>query len=156
LWGLGGAATGGLGSYLIGNAVAKHRRNAEVNGSKQASWYAMDDESGTNGSEALMDIQAKLYQDYSTTSQIKSEVLRLLQTLSPQQLSRVHSIVRSTAGAGIGFLLAKYLFGMGIGGSVLMGLLGGGLGMMSGGQSVNAFGMRTNVGTNPFGQSRLV
>lgn len=153
LWGLGGAAAGGLGSYLIGNAVSKHRRSLE---SKQAAWYAMDDEGGANGSEEMMDIQAKLFQDYSASSQVKAELIRLLQSLDPRQLERVHSLVRGAIGGGAAFLVAKYLLGLGLGTSTLMGLIGGGMGMMSGQRPMNAFGQRVDTQRNIFGQNRVI
>jgi hypothetical protein len=45
---------------------------------------------------------------------------------------------------------------LGVGGSTLAALIGGGIGLMSGGNPVNAFGQRVDVGRNVFGQSRLV
>ena len=87
---------------------------------------------------------------------LKSEVLRILQQLDPRRLSEVHSLVRASAGAGIAFLLARYLLGLGMGGSTLMALIGGGLGAMSGGAAINAFGQRSDPTRNVFGEHRLV
>ena len=148
-WGLGGAAAGGLGSYLLSNTMSRHRQ-------KKASWYAMDDDSGAEGSEAMMDIQAKIFQDYSASSEVKSELLRLLRSLDPRQLSQVHSMARSAMGAGAVYAIARYLMGMGVGTSALLGLLGGGMSAMMGGSPINAFGQRVDTGRNIFGQSRAV
>ena len=163
LYGGTGALIGGLGSSLIGKAMSRHRHNQEAeqaslkqSNTKSSSYFATGDDAGVNGSEEMMDIQAKIFQDYSASSQIKSELIRLLQSLSPQQLSRVHSIVRGAAGAGIAYLLARYLLNLGVGGSTLMALLGGGIGMMSGGSPINAFGSRVNTNTNIFGQQRTI
>jgi hypothetical protein len=130
LLGIGGA---GLGAY------------AGRNHTKQASFMG----------DPKRDLVKLLESDLSMSFSDKAQLMLVLQGVQTQQATKILSMLRGAAGAGVGALIAKHLLGMGLGGQILLGLVGGKLGSNFGtGRkfSNNALGERTNPGYNAFGQ----
>lgn len=95
---------------------------------------------GGSGREDMAFITNRLMSASDIGDLERRHMLRLVQQLPQGRVSELASILRTAFGGGLGILIAKYLLGMNLGGSILMALVGGALGSRSSGRSRNAFG----------------
>ena len=80
------------------------------------------------------DIARKLYQDTSLTLMQKQELANQVRYLDANQARRLSQLVGGAFGSGIGYLVAKYLLGLGKFGTILTTIVSGlsGIGISSG------------------------
>ena len=138
-----GAIVGAGGATLLSKIIEMRQR-------KKYAFYAMGD------SNPVQAIQTKLFQDMSLSGSEKSGLMGLVARLGPTEQNNLSSVLRGTIGASIGFVIARYLAGMGMTGSILMSILGGGIGSQASGLPTNAMGQRVNREYDVFGQRRLL
>lgn len=136
-----GAGIGGVGSAGLSEMV-RYMNQPRLPGSMvKQNFYAMPEADA----DPIEIIQRKLFNDSGLDARQKSGLLSLLSGLPPTQLKLLLSLVRGSVGAGVGYLIAKFLFRLGVGGTVIMSLLGGAVGAGSGShrnQDTDAMGRR--------------
>lgn len=93
-----------------------------------------------------MDLLAKLNSDHTLTYDQRMALLSYVQSLPGSIQAQLSSALATASGAGIGFLIAKLLFNMGLKGTIVMSLLGGLVGSSFGGSSLPAFDPLKNSG----------
>jgi hypothetical protein len=106
-------------------------------------------------SDPTMVIQQKLMSDGSLSYSDKSIILQQINQLDAGQKSHLADVLRTAMGAGIGVLIARYLLKFGIGGTALLGIIGGAVGSQYFGNR-NAYGQRMDTSSDPFGRARYV
>jgi hypothetical protein len=72
-----------------------------------------------------MDIHSALMSDSSISSGERMTLLQSVAQLPQSDIQLLAKLVRTVAGAGVGAIIAKFLFKAGSGGMLLGGLLGG-------------------------------
>lgn len=153
-----GAATGaGMGAtaMLLASLYAQNRLNRtnfrqvppDPEPWKKSAFYAMSNDS--------QDLQQKLISDPSMSMMDKNTLLQYVQKLSSQQQAELSHLIGGALGAGVGVLIARYLLHLGVGGSALMGIIGGAVGNQWA-TPRNAFGQGQDSSRDPFGQPRFV
>ena len=145
-----GAGVGALAGGGIAGLASLLMRNANLQ--KQAGFYAM----GGSDSDPFSAIQARIFSDSTVPSDEKALLMSLLSQLSPHDASRLSEQVAGLVGAGVGAAVARFLLHMGIGGTALLGIVGGAVGSQFGGSPRNAYGQRVNTEYDPFGHRHLV
>lgn len=145
--GIGGAGAYGLSSLMQGNMNAKRRAWKEER---------MRSKMASSSGGALDEVARRLAADYSLSGGQKSLLIQMLESVSGHQAEALASALRFAGGASVGMLVARFLLGLGMGGSALMGILGGtgALAMLGGGQ--NAYGQTPTLGADVFGRQRMV
>jgi hypothetical protein len=116
-------------------------------GHKQASMF-----STTSGD--LRYITQRLTEDQTTGQNVKGEIFRALESLTPNQVSILARTIKGIFGASVGAVIARYVAGLGVAGTALGAAAGGLWGFGSPFQSHNAFGQtQGDKSFSPFGQS---
>ena len=79
------------------------------------------------------DVVSAIYSEPSTHLSLrqKQQLSQEIQGLSPYELKRLLTLIRGAGGAGVGFLIAKYLLGLGKRSTILSMIVGGIAGAMS-------------------------
>ena len=110
---------------LLGHAQGASNQDAtgklSVGGSTMGSVKAGSASSGMAVAQAVM-------QDPSLPPALKQAVISALQQADPLTQTNLAQLVGQAGGAGIGFIVAKYLLGLGLLPSMFAALLGGGIG----------------------------
>lgn len=70
-------------------------------------------------------VKLKLSQDSSLSGHEMQQLMKYIELLSESEKMDLAQIITTVSGAGIGLAVAKFLFKMGIKGSVVMSILGG-------------------------------
>lgn len=149
-----GAGSGGLLIYLL-NRLAQYRDN-QINAtygkraSVKQSFYGMTE---TNPEDL---IESKIQSDTTLPSWMRSQLLQFIPQLSDSEARSLASLLRSSAGGGVGYVVAKYLLGLGFTGRVLSALAGAYLGFMIGGLPNNSQGQEVDTKKDVFGRPRFV
>lgn len=158
LWGGIGAGAGGLGGYGLSELIrymnTKRRADAQRREAMLKSGFYV-----SNEEDPLTYIQSKVFADSSMDSGLKSRILMTVQQLPMDQLITLAGVLRTVAGAGVGYLISRFLFNMGGVGQGISAGLGGLAGAMFGrGASLprNAMGLDVDTGSDIFGRRRLV
>ncbi len=172
-WGLAGAGAGALGGYgasaLTGSLARRRNQRAQSAMSyadwdkqrmerqreeqlpKQAAYYGMGDEN------PMTYIQSRVFADQAMVTGEKMHLLSTVQDLPEHQLSALASILRSVVGAGVGYVIAKFLLNTGSLGQSLGAAAGGLFGAMSGSSlPTNSFGEQSDPDNDVFGRRRFV
>jgi hypothetical protein len=105
--------------------------------------------------EATQDIQSKVMQDGALAYMDKTTLLQYVNQLSVDQKMNLSRLIGPAAGAGIGAVIARYLLGLGIGGTALLALTGAAVGRQFSGTH-NAYGQSVDTRHDMFGQPRFV
>jgi len=129
---LGAGAIGG-GSWLAGTLMNMQRRRQAERARglvKPASFY------GDLDSDPSEFISTRLAQDSGLSFSDKAQLSGMLNQLSQGQAFELARILRTITGAGVGALIAKFLFRLGIGGTIVGSILGGVVGSRRGGDPV--------------------
>lgn len=141
----------GAGGALLLSKLMEYRDNQLNQGMAKRSFYGMP--GGPNPNQF---IQTALFHDLSISPGDKSLLAGLLPNLNMNQTQQLSDMLRGSSAATSGFLVAKYLFKLGVGGSALAAILSGAAGVMTGGNPRNAFGQRVNTHYDALGRQRLV
>lgn len=152
-----GAGGLGLVVFLLNRLAQMRDRQANTAYPKQSSksaFYSMGDPG--QSADPLAEVSSKLFSDFSLSSTARAELLKLLPQLSASEAKSLSTAVRSASGAGIGYLVARFLLGLGFTGRVLMSLAGAYSGFMSGGNPTNAHGQAVDTRQDVFGRARRV
>lgn len=107
-----GTGTGALGGGILGHALGKDMQNT-----KTASSFS-----------DVATINNKIMGDTSLSFQQKRQLMNLINSLPSTSISQIAPMVGSLIGTGAGAIIAKYLMGMGITGTVLTSILGATIG----------------------------
>lgn len=151
-----GAGLGAAGMLLL-SAFAKNRLNntqwsqtalPEPPGRVKSSFYVAQ-------SSATADLRNKLMQDSALGNADKTTLLNYVSQLSDNQKQDLSRLIGPVAGAGLGIVIARYLLGLGFGGTALLAIIGGAVGNSLAG-SRDAYGQRIDTGHDMFGQARFV
>jgi hypothetical protein len=129
--GIGAGAAGGL-----GHGFQKGQQYYKSAASKKA--FFLPGNKGEGVQRNLSYVLGRLNSDTSVDPANKMQLISLVETLPSQDLSKLAGILRMVGGATAGFVIAKYLLGANIGGSMITSLIGG-LAAKPGPQK-NAFG----------------
>lgn len=126
-----GAGAAGGGSWLAGTLMNMQRKRLAARGLvKPASFY------GDLDSDPSEFISTRLAQDSGLSFSDKAQLSGMLNQLSQGQSFELARILRTITGAGVGALVAKFLFRLGIGGTILGSILGGVVGSRHGGNAI--------------------
>lgn len=136
------AALGGLGggtlSALLG-ALMRSRQNTEAQ--KNLRTF------GKIASAVPSGIKSKL-ESANLPWSTKAQLSEMVSQLDPELQNQLSRLLSTVTGASVAMLIAKFLLGAGFNSSILMGLIGGGIGYAMGG--------RNQPSTDLFGNRRLV
>lgn len=150
-----GAAMGGSAMLLL-SLLARNRMNntsfyqrplSTPPGRVKASFYM-------GGSDS--DVQSKVMGDNSLDPVDKTTLLHFVKQLAPDRKAELQHLIGTVSGAGVGLVIARFLLGLGIGGTALLSLVGAGVGRVMSGGSRNAFGRSVDTKRDLFGQARFV
>lgn len=168
-WGLAGAGVGALGGYgasqLVSSLANRRRQLAHQNVTSMNSEMKRQQEETENPpfktaayygeGDAMTYIQSHLFADPSMGLQDKAALISSLQSVPPQQLSSLASIIRMAGGAAVGYLVSRFLLNLGSTGQLVGSLAGGVVGSMMGNRlPMNAFGDRVDTQHDLFGRQR--
>lgn len=170
-WGLAGAAAGGLAGYgasELSKSMANHRRQRSLGNMAmmeldeqrkrrneetmpKVSYYGMGDQ------DPMSFIQSKLFSDTSLGASEKAMMMASLQSMPREGATTLASILRTVGGAGVGYIIAKFLLNMGGLGQTVGAGIGGLLGSSMGSNlPVNKLGERVDTQYDLFGRRRFV
>lgn len=159
MWGLLGAGAGGLGGYGVNKLLqardARRRRQAAIMMQPllmKSSFYV------GNEQDPMQYIQQRLFEDGSTSTGQKVQIVQQLRNLPQQDLMTLADLLRTAAGGAIGYIIARFLMRFGGIGTAVMTGLGGLIGASTGGRKLprNMFGLEVDTSRDLFGQRRLV
>lgn len=154
MWGLLGAGVGGLGGYGINQLMrardARRRRQAEL--LSKTAFYV------SNEQDPMQYIQQRLFEDGSTSTGQKVQMVQQLRNLPQQDLMTLADLLRTAVGGAIGYIIARFLMRFGGIGTAVMTGLGGLIGAGTGGPRIpkNMLGLEVDTARDLFGRPRLV
>lgn len=159
MWGLAGAGVGGLGGLGINQLLkardVRRRRQATLMMQpllSKSSFYV------GNEQDPMQYIQQRLFEDGSTSTGQKVQIVQQLRNVPTQELMTLADLLRTAAGGAIGYIIARFLMRFGGIGTAVMTGLGGLIGASTGGQKIprNMFGLEVDSARDLFGRPRLV
>lgn len=100
-------------------------------------------------------ISERILRDAALPEEAQSELMAALGRLKADQANDLAGLLRASAGAGVGVLVARYLLRLGLVGTSIFALLGAGLAFGLGRKNRNAFGERADSNKDPLGRPRL-
>ena len=159
LWGGIGAGVGAAGGYGLSSLMQymeqqRNRRHLqEEQYLKKYGFYV------SNGEDPKTYIQSRLFADPSLDPSTKSQLILNVQQLPPDQLVSLAGLLRTAVGAGVGYLISRFLLNLGPVGKGISAGVGGLLGAMLGrgrNTQTNVFGEDVDTRFDPFGRPRLV
>lgn len=146
----------GAGGALLLSKLMEYRDNQDAmsRGLQKRAFYGMPGGPGAPNPNQF--IQTALFHDISIPPGDKSMLAGMLPNLNMNQTQQLSDMLRNTSAATSGFLIAKYMFKCGLGGSALAALVSGVAGAITGGNPRNAFGQRVDTHYDALGRQRLV
>ena len=85
------------------------------------------------------EILNSIRRDMSLNYSQKRELSSLVSNLSPHETTELSSVLKSTIGGGVGYIVAKYLLDLGITGKIILSLIGAVTGSLFGQNKVDSY-----------------